>query len=227
VLGNDDAVKGRTEDGTWDQLDYNAVLLFKPGVNVLPPDPERYRKMHLVPFTEHFPYRKIFPWVYDLLVKTDTHFWETGTDPVVFSSGGLEFSTPICFEDTFGDISRRFVNNGAHAIVNLTNDAWAKSVPCQYQHLSMAVFRTVENRVPLVRSTASGQTCIVDPNGKVLGMAQPFTETYLIGEIPVLSGNTKTLYDVWGDLWGILFVAGAALILIGGLLTKLYHMNDN
>ena len=227
VIGNDDAIKGRTEDGTWDQLDYNAVLVFNPGVNVIPPDPERYRKMHLVPFTEHFPYRKIFPWVYDLLVKTDTHFWEKGTEPVVFKDGGLQFSTPICFEDTFGDISRLFVNNGAHAIVNLTNDAWAKSVPCQYQHLSMSVFRTVENRVPLVRSTASGQTCIVDPNGKVLGMAQPFTQTFLVGDIPVLSGNTKTLYDVWGDLWGILFAFGAILIIIIGLLTKLYHMNDN
>ncbi len=227
VIGNDDAVMGRTWEGTLDRVDYNAVFVFRPGENVIPPTPDRYRKMHLVPFTEHFPYQKIFPQIYELLVKFDTHFWETGTKAVVFSAAGLRFSTPICFEDTFGYITRRFVNNGARAIVNLSNDAWAKSVPCQYQHLSMAVFRTVENRIPMVRSTASGQTCIIDPNGKVLAMAKPFTETILVGEIPVLSQNSKTLYGLWGDLWGILCAVSAGMMLLFGILTKLRHLSDN
>ena len=100
----------------------------------------------LYDFTEHFPYRKLFPWVYDLLVATDTHFWAQGTERTVFEINGLKFSTPICFEDTFGYLSRDFVNAGAGAIVNLTNDAWAHSEPCQWQHMSMAIFRTVENR---------------------------------------------------------------------------------
>jgi apolipoprotein N-acyltransferase len=227
VIGNDDAVQERTAEGILGRVDYNAVFLFKPGENVMPPNPDRYRKMHLVPFTEHFPYKKLFPWVYDVLVKNDTHFWEKGNDPVVFSASGLAFSTPICFEDTFGYLSRLFVRNGARVIVNLTNDAWAKNGPCQYQHLSMAVFRTVENRVPLVRSTASGQTCYVDPNGVVVSMAPPFSEAFLVVDIPVLSGYRTTLYGVWGDLWGVLFAAGAATMLIIGLLTKLRHLYDN
>ncbi len=226
VLGNDDAVMGRNYEGQLERIDYNAVFLFRPRENVLPPEPERYRKIHLVPFTENFPYRKIFPGIYQLLVDFDTHFWEKGTDPVVFSVDGLKFSTPICFEDTFGYLSRRFVNNGAKAIVNVSNDAWAKSVPCQYQHLSMAVFRTVENRVPMVRATASGQTCIIDPNGKVLAMAEPFIETTLVGKIPVLSEKIGTLYGYWGDLWGILFAAGAALMLVTGIVIKLLKQDD-
>jgi apolipoprotein N-acyltransferase len=227
VLGNDDAVLGPTDEGTLDRVDYNAVFVFTPGKNVIPPNPERYRKMHLVPFTEHFPYRKLFPWVYDILVRTDTHFWHEGTDPTVFVAGGLTFSTPICFEDTFGDISRLFVNSGARAIVNLTNDAWAKSEPCQYQHLSMAVFRAVENRVPLVRATASGQTCVVDPNGKIQSMAKPFSEEYLVGDVPILRSWKPTPYDFWGDAFGQLFSAAAAVILLIGLLTKLHNMRDN
>jgi apolipoprotein N-acyltransferase len=227
IIGNDDAVEGETPLGTIGRIDYNSVLLFRPGVNVLPPTPERYRKMHLVPFTEHFPYRDIFPQVYDILVANDTHFWAKGTDPAVFSVSGLSFSTPICFEDTFGSLSRIFVLNGANAIVNLTNDAWAHSEACQYQHLSMAVFRAVENRVPLVRATASGQTCYVDPNGVVRVMAEPFTETYLIAEIPALPGRTATPYTRWGDVWGMLFVLAAALSLVIGMLTKLRHLYDN
>ena len=224
VLGNDDAVRAPVGDGTMDRVDYNSVFLFRPGDNVIPPAPERYRKMHLVPFTEHFPYRKLFPWVYTLLQENDTHFWEKGTEPVVFNVAPLQFSSPICFEDTFGYLSRIFVNEGARAIINLTNDAWASSEPSQWQHMSMAVFRTVENRVPLVRSTASGQTCMVDPNGRLVDMAPAFEETYLVCKIPVLTELKPTLYRVWGDLWGILFAAFSALMLVYGLLTRNRNM---
>jgi len=227
LTGNDDAIMGKADDGTIDRVDYNAALLFTPKKNVIPPEPERYRKMHLVPFTENFPYQRQLPFVYDLLVKHDTHFWAEGSDPAVFSVGGLSFSTPICFEDTFGYISRRFVNSGARAIVNITNDAWAQSIPCQYQHLSMAVFRAVENRVPVVRATASGQTCIIDPSGNITAMATPFTETWLVGSIPVLDGLEKTPYRFCGDLWGLLFVALSAGFLGAGMLTKLRHIYDN
>ncbi len=230
VIGNDDAVLGPTDEGLIDRVDYNAVFLFHPGQNVIPPNPERYRKMHLVPFTEHFPYRDILPWVYDLLVATDTHFWAPGNDPVVFHAGQLSFSSPICFEDTFGYISRRFVNSGARAIVNLTNDAWAKSAPSQFQHLSMSVFRAVENRVPLVRSTASGQTVSVDPNGKVLEMAPSFKESFIVVDVPIIGNPPMTGYRLWGDVWGIAFAVSAVLLVmvsiaeLSGLLTKFRDM---
>lgn len=218
IVGNDDAIKTRPDEYGEERVDYNAVFLFEPGKNVLPPDPVKYRKIHLVPFTEHFPYRKILPWVYDLLVATDTHFWDKGEEYTVFEVDGLKFSTPVCFEDTFGYLSRNFVNAGARAIVNLTNDAWAQSEPSQYQHMSMALFRAVENRVPLVRSTASGQTCIIDPNGRIVAMAKPFEETWLTGDIPVLPESGKTLYRIWGDIWGKFFALAAASILLAGLI---------
>lgn len=226
IIGNDDAVVEKTDEGIQDRVDYNAVFVFKPGKNVIPPKPDSYRKMHLVPFTEHFPYRKWFPWVYDLLIANDTHFWEKGRDPVVFTVASLDFSTPICFEDTFGYISRKFVNNGARAIFNLTNDAWAKSLPCQYQHLSMSVFRAVENRVPLVRSTASGQTCIVDPNGRILQMAEPSKPGFLVGDIPLIESYSRTGYGIWGDFFGIVFAIGAVILLAAGMLRRFRNAHE-
>lgn len=227
VIGNDDAVREMTEDGYIDRVDYNSVFVFYPGENVIPPRPERYRKTHLVPFTEHFPYKKTFPWIYDLLVANDTHFWKKGTEFTVFKIGDLEFSTPICFEDTFGYISRRFVNSGARAIVNLTNDAWAKDKCCQYQHLAMSVFRAVENRVPLIRSTATGQTVSVDPNGRVISMADSFSETWLVAEIPVIPDESKTLYRIWGDLWGVLFLFISVIVLVAGIIIRVFIMHGN
>ena len=210
VLGNDDARKEVDEYGSWTTVDYNSVLLFEKDQMK-----QLYRKLHLVPFTEHFPYKKQLPGIYRILSsREDIHLWKAGNDPAVFQTGRLKFSTPICFEDTFGYLSRKFVRNGAEILVNLTNDAWSKSVPAQMQHLSMAVFRAVENRRPLVRSTASGQTCAIDPNGKVLAMAEPFQETFLTAEIPLAYGNT--LYTFWGDIFGLLFTLSAIGLLLAG-----------
>jgi apolipoprotein N-acyltransferase len=135
---------------------------------------------------------------------------------VLFDTGEFRFSALICFEDCFGSVSRENVRRGAELLINLTNDAWAASLSCQMQHLSMAVFRAVENRRSLVRAAASGQTCAIGPSGKVLAMAEPFTETFLNVKVPL--GQGMTPYTVWGDILGILYAAVAAiLLLIGGI----------
>lgn len=217
LLGNDHAVLDYSRSGKYEAVDYNSALLFRPGENCLPPAAEIYSKMHLVPFTEYFPYEKIFPRLYQGLLNGDTHLWEPGNTPVVFDAAGFKFGVPICFEDTFGEDCRRFVNNGAQAFVNISNDAWSHSMACQYQHLSMAVFRCVENRVPAVRATASGQTCMVDPNGKVLEMAEPFKETWLVTEIPVSENSHKTIYTRYGDFVGKFFAIMAFMLFVFGI----------
>ena len=210
VIGNDDARREVNHNGQWERVDYNAVMLFNRGEIA-----GLYRKLHLVPFTEHFPYEKQLPWVYNALKNADTHFWKKGKEATVFSINGLKFSSPICFEDTFGYLSRNFVKNGAEFIVNLSNDAWSKSLPAQMQHLSMAVFRAVENRRSMVRSTASGQTCGIDPNGKILAMAEPFVETQLTLEIPLVKPDS--LYTKYGDFFARICTAAAVVILIVGI----------
>ena len=212
VIGNDDAHKDQARnpnahDGY--RIDYNAAMLYEKGKNT-----GLYRKLHLVPFTEHFPYEKQLPAIHRALVNADTHFWEKGTEATVFPGPGFTFSTPICFEDTFGYLSRKFVQNGAEVIVNLTNDAWSKSLPAQNQHLSMAVFRAVENRRSMVRATASGQTCGIAPNGKVIALARPFSEAWLTVAIPIVKGDT--VYTRWGDFLAVSFTIAAILLLIIG-----------
>ncbi|MFH2114091.1 MAG: apolipoprotein N-acyltransferase, partial [Spirochaetota bacterium] len=210
VIGNDDARKEPDPDGILQRVDYNTALLFEKGQQT-----GAYRKLHLVPFTEHFPYEKQLPVIYQALKNADTHFWEKGKEATVFAVNGIRFSTPICFEDTFGYLSRLFTRNGAELIVNLTNDAWANSLPSQMQHLGMAVFRAVENRRTVARATASGQTCAIDPNGRIIGMAEPFKATRLTVEVPLMTANT--LYTTYGDFLGQFFLLGALMVLPVGL----------
>ena len=218
VIGNDDTVDGYNRLGEYGEISYNAVLLFRPGKNVIPPEPELYHKMHLVPFTEYFPFEKLFPKIYTLLLNGDTHMWTPGDTASLFTVDALHFGTPICFEDTFGYIGRRYAQRGANVLVNLSNDAWSKSLACQYQHLSMAVFRSVENGVPSVRATASGQTALVDPDGKVTAMLQPFCEGFLAANVPVLTKVSKTVYTAYGDYAGVFFCAAALLLSVLGLM---------
>ncbi len=213
VIGNSDGQLRRNRSGELERVDYNAVLVFIRDGTLQ----DTYRKLHLVPFTEHFPYEDAFPGLYRLLVETDTTFWKAGTDWTVFEVDGIRFSTPICFEDTFGYISRGFIREGAEVIVNLTNDLWSYSEPSAMQHLGMAVFRTVENRRSMVRSTNGGMTAIIDPNGRITAMYPPFTEGYLYGEVPVYTGK-DTLYTAWGDWLAYLFVVLAVLFLGFGLM---------
>ncbi|MDR2194314.1 MAG: apolipoprotein N-acyltransferase [Treponema sp.] len=216
VIGNDDGRREPDKNPNVDEtyrVDYNAVILFEKDIIV-----QQYRKIHLVPFTEHFPYRKQLPFFYKMLKDADTHFWEKGTEKTVFEINGIKFSTPICFEDTFGYLSRDFVRNGAELIVNLSNDAWSKSLSAQMQHLSMAVFRSVETRRSMVRSTASGQTCAIDPNGNIIAMAEPFTETQLTVTVPIMQGTS--LYVKYGDFLPFVFMGATVVFIALGLVKR-------
>ncbi|MCR5288502.1 MAG: apolipoprotein N-acyltransferase [Treponema sp.] len=218
VIGNDHAEVSPSGE----RMDWNSVLVFEPKKNVIPPEPKVYKKIHLVPFTETFPFADVFAELYNKL-SIEAHLWLHGDSVKVFTSAGLTFSTPICFEDTFGDGVRAMCNAGARAIVNLSNDAWSKSLSCQNQHLAMALFRCVENRVPAVRSTASGQTCIIDPNGTIISMIAPFTKAWLVGSIPVLTEDkAPTLYQRIGDILGVFYVLLSCVLLSVGYIRKVY-----
>jgi apolipoprotein N-acyltransferase len=218
VVGNNDAELNRTPQGQLERLDYNAVLLYDQGELQ-----DTYRKVHLVPFTEHFPYRRTLPWLHRLLVENNTTFWEEGEEYTVFEAAGVRFSTPICFEDTFGYLSREFVRNGAEVIVNMTNDSWAHSVAAAMQHMSMAVFRAVENHRTVVRSTNGGMTTTIDPNGRITNILPAFTEDYLAASVPVYTG-TSTAYTKHGNWFPVTVTILAVLVLVCGLGWRIWQI---
>ena len=73
----------------------------------------------------------------------------------------------ICYEDAFPHGVREHVLPGTTLLVNLTNDGWFGEGPAQWQHAANAVFRCIENRVPMVRSCNNGLSCWVDRFGRV------------------------------------------------------------
>lgn len=215
LIGNDEAVfdAGKTlgsEDLEKGRVDYNAALLFTAD-NALPPEPDVYYKQRLVPFTETVP--QPFGFLRGMLESKDTHFYNAGTVATVFEVQQLKFSVPICFEDTFGSEVRRFAHAGANLLINISNDAWSTSKAAQMQHLSTSVFRAVETGLPVLRSTATGVTAVIDIKGSIVRKLDSFTEDVLT--VPVnVPEKSHTLYTRIGDAFGWLTVIIAAAFFI-------------
>jgi len=216
VVGNNFREKRVLHTGEESEWSYNATFLYREAEVV-----DVYKKLRLVPFSEHFPYRGILTWMHKIVASLDVHPYDAGSEYVVFEDGGVRFSTPICFEDSFGYLNRNFVREGADVLVNMTNDSWASSVVCEIQHTTMAVFRATENRRSMVRSTNSGITCVIDPNGRITHKIAPFAEGCLVADVPVIRTET-TLYTRWGDWFAYLGLGvGAASAVVGALLLLL------
>ena len=167
---------------------YNSAILFAPTKPIVPtqktilPNWQVYKKNHLVPFSEDFPFKGFFP---DYYVKNVIHgnWWFAGKKKKLLTCNDVTLGTPICFEDSFGDISKEMADSGAELLVNISNDSWSFSRAAQMQHLAVAVFRSAENGIPMLRSSVSGQTCYINSYGKVEKMLKPFTENYLYCEV--------------------------------------------
>ena len=194
----------------------NAAMLVAPGGAVL----AHYGKQHLVPFAESVPFwevpavRRLFS---DLIGLQST--WVPGATATIYElpvrdGGRVRFATPICFEDAFPGLNRRFVRAGADLLINLTNDAWSQTVSAETQHFVAARLRAVEHRRVLIRATNGGVTAAVDPWGRVIGAPAPlFTETALRLQVPVYRPAADTVYTRFGDYLPAVLAAVLALFI--------------
>ncbi len=210
LTGNDDYEVVLGDDGEEvDRLNYNAAVLFSPSGYRR----NTYRKIKLVPFTEHFPYREELPWIYELLVEFDVTFWEPGDTRTVFRHPEFTFSTPICYEDAFPNEVRQFVLAGAEVILNISNDYWSLTNVAAQQHFVAGLFRSVENRRPTVRATASGVTAHVDRFGRILQRGEFFEEDLIVADVEVPL-DQLTFYTRWGDWFPKAAAVGFVLLLL-------------
>ena len=155
---------------------YNSVYHFLPQVGQ---SMVRYDKIHLVPFGEYIPWVSRFPWLKNQFMqylsphKID-YSLSRGTQMTVFNVSidgqAIRIASPICFEDTISQLVRPMVYDGAghkrvDILINLTNDGWYAGSVEAYQHAQNAVFRCIENRIPMARSVNTGISGFIDSAG--------------------------------------------------------------
>jgi apolipoprotein N-acyltransferase len=187
-----------------DEHEYNAAALISNSGQGM----QIYRKIHLVPFGEYIPLRHSFPLFAAVANRWVSGDFDRGNDYTVFhlTNDEARIAPLICFEDTIGELTRRFVLHGANLLVNVTNDGWFLHSAGSQQHLANAIFRCVETRCPMVRAANTGVTCFVNEFGRVTQVLQDetgstFTEGVLSGEVNVPQDRPLTFYARHGELF--------------------------
>ena len=221
AAANTDLLLGSLD--TQDRHDYNAALLVSDAGHKL----QIYRKLHLVPFGEYVPLRRSFPLFAAIASRWVPGDFDVGRDYTVF-----RLTTPngavaplICFEDTIGELTRRFVLRGANLLVNITNDAWFLQSAGSRQHLANAVFRCVENRRPMARAANTGVTCFINEFGRITQVLRDenggtFGEGVLSGEINVPQVQQLTFYTIHGELFAKMCAAVTVVAMIAAGLRR-------
>jgi apolipoprotein N-acyltransferase len=207
ILGSDDAER-RPGGVTLSDIDYfNSAFAISPDGELA----GIYRKRRLVIFGEYVPFVKWLPFLKVLSPAGEGGF-TAGQKPVQFHLGslGVTAAVLICFEDTFPHVAREYVTRTTDFLVNVTNNGWFGESAAQWQHAATAVFRAVENRIPLVRCANNGLTCWVDARGVMHeinfpGSSNIYAAGYKIVTVPVLSAGEPrklTFYTRHGDVFG-------------------------
>jgi apolipoprotein N-acyltransferase len=168
-----------------------------------------YDKIHLVPFGEFVPLRQLLSFV-DLTGSIGDFVPGESYIKAVTPFGS--FGTLICYEIIFPGLARKFYSKGGDFIVTITNDAWFGRTAGPYQHFSMAVFRAIENRKPVIRCANTGISGFIDSCGRILGKTDIFSRTYL--QSAVTTDKTISYYSKYGDIFSYLSIVGTLLMLI-------------
>ncbi|MBM3255227.1 MAG: apolipoprotein N-acyltransferase [Candidatus Omnitrophica bacterium] len=202
---------------------FNSALLLNAQSEII----DRYDKLHLVPFGEYIPLKKVFPFLETVVPIGDIlpgREYAVMKIPNPKSQIPSKFGVLICFEDLFPGLSRNFIKRGAQFLVNITNDAWYKRTPASYQHLQASVLRAVENRVYLARAANTGISGFISPLGEILSTVRDSRG----GEIFIPGYDTRDIFIEKRPLsfytrYGDIFVTLCFLLAVYGIIFSFKH----
>jgi len=186
---------------------YNsAVLINEEGKLVA-----QYDKIRLLPFGEYVP---LPAWVPGAgLIRAIVGDFTAGTNYRLMPLGNLRAGVFICIESAYPSIARRFTNEGADVLINISNDGYLGPTAVMRQHLANAVFRAVENGRPLLSVTNTGITAFITPEGEARDMTSGFKPEVRIWSLS-RPPSKATFYTKHGDIFVISCAVLSLLIFV-------------
>lgn len=194
----------------------NSEFLISPSGRIV----GQYNKIRLMPFNEYLPLQEYITW--PKWITTLSASFKAGTEYTLFQVPGARFGTPICWDNMFPDLFRRFVKHGAQFMVTATNDGFFGYTAAPYQTLATNVFRAVENQVAVARANTTGVSAFISPSGEIVERVRDragedlFVSGILVRDLPL--SNHKTFYTVYGDIFAYLTIGMATWFLLASLL---------
>ncbi|HVM22336.1 MAG TPA: apolipoprotein N-acyltransferase [Sphingomicrobium sp.] len=187
----------------------NSIFAIAPGGRVI----GRYDKAHLVPYGEYLPMRPLLSSIgLSRLAPGDLDF-TAGPGPRTIDLGDQwgKVGFQICYEIIFsGHVVDRRQRPGF--IFNPSNDAWFGSWGPP-QHLAQARLRAAEEGLPVVRSTPTGISAVIDAHGNVV-KSLPWRSAGAIDAMLPPAADSAPPFARFGNLIPLLL---AALLMFGGI----------
>jgi apolipoprotein N-acyltransferase len=186
---------------------YNSALLINEQGSLV----AQYDKIRLLPFGEYVPLPDWSPGAG--LIRAIVGDFTPGTNYRLMPVGNVRAGVFICIESAYPSIARRFTDEGADALINISNDGYLGPTAVMRQHLANAVFRAVENGRPLLRVTNTGITAFITPAGEVQDATQGFTpevRTWAIAR----ATNSPTFYAKHGDVFVVACTVLSLLVFV-------------
>ena len=168
-----------------------------------------YYKQHLVPFGEYLPLRWLIGTTLDALAVPNADFSSGGAGQTLLNAAGVPVSASICFEVVFGEQIIRDLPEAA-LLVNVSNDAWFGDSLAPHQHLEMARMRARETGRPMLRSTNTGISAVIDARGNIVIRSPQFEEAVVTATVQPYQGATP--YVLTGN-WPVLTLSALLVLL--------------
>ena len=125
----------------------------------------KYDKEVLVPFGEYVPY-DFFNYFFNFFNFSRPEVSAAKNNSLIHGENFSIFAS-ICYEVAYQDLFFKYASE-SNLLFTASNDAWFGKTIGPHQHLQIARFRASESRKPLIRSTTSGISAIIDEKGKVI-----------------------------------------------------------
>lgn len=178
----------------------------------------RYDKHHLVPFGEFVPLG--FHWFVQLMKIPLGDFASAGILQAPMQVKDQLILPNICYEDLFGEeIARQLAaqvsskGGVATILLNVSNLAWYGDSIAIPQHLQISQMRVLETGRPMLRSTNTGATAVINAQGEIVAQLTPLTRGALSARVQGMSGVTP--YILWGNLSVIMLALLSLLFAFG------------
>jgi apolipoprotein N-acyltransferase len=155
---------------------------------------ERYDKNWLVPFGEYMPLADVFPVLRGIRGPGD---FARGQVLPVYDAGPVRFAFLICYEAIHASYVRRAVLQAPDLLVNLTFDGWYGDTSEPHTHLMLAAVQAAQYGLPLLRSTTTGISAVVDARGIIVARTGVFTREVLVADVPLV--RLPGFYERAGD----------------------------
>jgi apolipoprotein N-acyltransferase len=151
----------------------------------------RYDKHHLVPFGEFVPAG--FHWFVDLMQIPLGDFTRGKAIQPTFAVKDQLVLPNVCYEDIFGEEIADQLRHAPHPatmLLNVSNLAWYGESVAIPQHLQISQMRSLETGRPMLRSTNTGATAVIDGRGQLVARLPYYTQGALAATVQGMAGST-------------------------------------